>query len=74
MAAVASLHETGFAVKRAISRLQEMQTKEYLDNCLEIRENMRKERVRREELLGKEEHANKGNFFANDTSKREASA
>jgi len=31
VAAVASLHETGFAVKRAISRLKEMQTTKYLD-------------------------------------------
>ncbi|CAD7941142.1 unnamed protein product [Amoebophrya sp. A120] len=29
VAAIASLHETGFAVKRAISRLQEMQTRSY---------------------------------------------
>lgn len=31
VAAVASLHEAGFAVKRAISRLQEMQTTKYLE-------------------------------------------
>lgn len=31
VAAVASLHETGFAVKRAISRMQEMQTRKYRD-------------------------------------------
>jgi len=30
VAAVASLHETGFAVKRAVSRLREMQTTKYL--------------------------------------------
>ncbi|CAD7943520.1 unnamed protein product [Amoebophrya sp. A25] len=30
-AAIASLHETGFAVKRAISRLHEMQSPKYLD-------------------------------------------
>jgi len=31
VAAVASLHETGFAVKRAVSRLREMQTTKYLN-------------------------------------------
>lgn len=31
VAAVASLHETGFAVKRAVSRLHEMQTTKYLE-------------------------------------------
>ncbi|CAD7924541.1 unnamed protein product [Amoebophrya sp. A25] len=30
VAAIASLHETGFAVRRAVSRLQEMQTRTYL--------------------------------------------
>ena len=37
VAAVASLHETGFAVRRAVSRMHELQTLQYQRASVEVR-------------------------------------